>query len=307
VAEENFFAGKTITYIVATKQGGGYDTMGRLVAKYLTRHIPGAQIVVKNVPGAGHLIGYQAIYGAAPDGLTIGTFNIGLIYSQLSGALDSTLDLAKASWIGKAAEESRVILVAANSDVTDIVQLKNPERVFKVAVNAKGGSAHVDATLLTKTFGFNLKPIFGFEGTDAELSLLRGEIDVMMGSRSSFEHFVASGNGRFLLEIGGAPGSTLPRGDALAKSEAEKSVIAVIEAPAKCARVTAGPPGIPPERLELLRKAYLAALSDPDLLAEARAQGLPIAPAAGEWVADRIKSALNPPPEITAIIKEILE
>jgi tripartite-type tricarboxylate transporter receptor subunit TctC len=215
-AEDSYFAGKTITYIVATKAGGGYDTMGRLVAKHLEAHIPGSRIVVKNIPGAGHLVGCQTIYSAAPDGLTIGTFNTGLIYSQLAGTLDSDLDFQKMSWIGKAATESRVIVVAANSGITSIADLKTPDRVFKIGVNAKGASAHVDTMLLGRTFGYNFKHIFGFEGTDGELSLLRGEIDVIMASRSSLEPFVANGNGRFLLEFGGAPGSTTPQAADLA-------------------------------------------------------------------------------------------
>jgi tripartite-type tricarboxylate transporter receptor subunit TctC len=306
-AEENFFAGKTITYIVATKPGGGYDTMGRLVAKYLETHIPGSRIVVKNIAGAGHMIGCQTIYNAAPDGLTIGTFNTALIYSQLTGALDSDLDLRKMSWIGKAAIESRVIVVGTRSGITSADELTNKNRTFNVGVTGKGSAAHVDAMLLARIFGYNFKPIFGFEGTDAELSMLRGEIDAQVASRSSLEPFVASGGGRFLLEFGGAPDSTLPQGDALAKNPTDKAVIDFIEAQAKFTRPTAGPPGIPPERLQFLRSAYLAIFSDPGFLAEAKALNLPISPASGEAVAERINIALNPPPEIRAIVEDLLK
>lgn len=306
-AEEDFFAGKTITYIVATKPGGGYDTMGRLLAKYLEKHIPGCRIVVKNIPGAAHMIGCQAIYNAKPDGLTIGTFNTSLIYNQLTGALDSDLDLRKMSWVGKAAIESRVIVVSAKSDILRAEDLVGKERVFKVAATAKGSASHVDAMLLARTFGYNFKSIFGFEGTEAELSLLRGETDVIVGSRSSLESFVASGEGRFLIEFGGAPGSDLRQGDTLAKSDQDRTVLNLIEAQARFARLTAGPPDIPPERLQILRSAYMAALNDPDLLAEAKGLHLPIAPASGEAVLERIKLALTPSPEIRAIIEDILK
>lgn len=306
-AEENFFAGKTITYIVATKPGGGYDTMGRLVAKYLEAHIPDSQIVVKNIAGAAHLVGCQTIYSAAPDGLTIGTFNTSLIYMQLTGALDSNLDLGKMSWIGKAAIESRVLVVAARSGITSADELKSKDRVFNVAVTGKGSAAHIDAMLLARIFGYNFKPIFGFEGTDAELSMLRGEIDAQVGSRSSLEPFVASGGGRFLLEFGGAADSTLPQGDALVKGPADRAVVDLIEAQAKFTRITAGPPGIPPERLQFLRSAYLAVFSDPGFQAEAKALKLPIAPASGEAVAERINIALNPSPEIRTILADLLK
>jgi tripartite-type tricarboxylate transporter receptor subunit TctC len=305
-AEDGFFAGKTITYIISTKPGGGYDTMGRLVAKYLEAHIPGSRVIVKNIPGAGHLVGCQAIYNAPPDGLTIGSFNTGLVYSQLSGAFDTDLDLAKMSWIGKAAVESRVMVVAAKSNIARVEDLKSKDRVYTVAASGKGNAAHVDSMLLARSFGYNLKPIFGFEGTDSELSILRGEIDIILASRSSMEPFVASGHGRFLLEFGGAPGSMIPQAAALAKTDEDRAVIGLIDAQARFARLTAGPPGIAPERLQLLRRAYLDALTDPAFLAEARTLNLPIAPASGEVVDERIRAALNPPAEIRSLIRQLL-
>jgi tripartite-type tricarboxylate transporter receptor subunit TctC len=306
-AEANDLAGQTITYVVATKPGGGYDTMGRLVSKYMEAHLPGTRFIVKNVPGAGHLIGCQTIYSAAPDGLTIGSFNVGLIYSQLAGVIDSNLDLGSMSWIGKAAVEGRVLCVAAKSDIKSVEDLKNPNRVLKIGVNSKGSAAHVDSTLVAQAFGYNLKQIYGFEGTEAELSLLRGEIDLTMASRSSFDSFVANGNGRFLIEYGGEPGSTVPRGESLAQTDAQKMAVALIIATANLARATAGPPGIPAERLKLLRDAYQAALADPAFLAEAKSLGLPIAPATGEEVAERIKLALSPSPEMKAMIAETMK
>ena len=306
-AEENFFSGKTITYIIATKPGGGYDTVGRLVAKYLEAHLPGSRIVVKNVPGAGHLIGCQAIYSSAPDGLTIGTFNTALIYSQLGGILETDLDMHKMSWIGKAAVESRVIVVSTLSGVANAEELKNKDREFKVAANGKGSAVHVETMLLARNFGFNLKPIFGFEGTDAELSMLRGEVDIVLASRSSMEQFVANGNGRFLLEFGGAADSTIPQATSLAKTDEDRSIVALIDAQAKFARVTAGPPDIPADRLQLLREAYLAAMTDPGFLAEAKTLKIPLSPMPGEAVAERMNAALDPPAEIRTLIKGLFK
>ena len=78
-----FFAGKTLTYIVATEAGGGYDTYGRLVSQYLAKYLGATRVVVKNIPGGGHIVGTNEIYRARPDGLTVGMFNSGLIYAQL--------------------------------------------------------------------------------------------------------------------------------------------------------------------------------------------------------------------------------
>src|SRR5687767_2874229 len=79
----DFYKGKSVTYIVATAPGGGYDLYGRLVAEYMQKHLPGSTFVEKNIPRAGHLIGANTLYAAKADGLTIGTFNTRLIYNQL--------------------------------------------------------------------------------------------------------------------------------------------------------------------------------------------------------------------------------
>src|SRR3954470_5467752 len=82
-SEADFFRGKTITYIVATAPGGGYDTYGRLLVRNMQKYLPATRILLKNIPGAGNIVGTNTIYAARPDGLTFGIFNTGLIYSQM--------------------------------------------------------------------------------------------------------------------------------------------------------------------------------------------------------------------------------
>src|ERR1700752_1499175 len=119
-----FFKGRTVTYIVATAPGGGYDLYGRLVSEFMQRYLPGSTFVAKNVPGAGHLIGANTIYASKPDGLTIGTFNTGLIYNQLIATDGVKFDLTKMSWIGKAASEPRVFLVGAQQPIKTFAELQ---------------------------------------------------------------------------------------------------------------------------------------------------------------------------------------
>ena len=114
-ADYDFYKGKVITNIEATKPGGGYDAYARMIGKYMEKHIPGSTLIIKNVPGAGHIIGANETFMAKPDGLTIGTFNTGLIYNQIVGLEGIKLDLAKYSWIGKASNEQRVMFVRPNS------------------------------------------------------------------------------------------------------------------------------------------------------------------------------------------------
>src|SRR5258706_5661380 len=122
-ADTTLFKGKTITYIVATGPGGGYDSYGRLIARYLQKHLPGSRVIVRNVPGAGHIVGANMIYAAKPDGLTIGMFNTGLIYDQLLKRDGGLFDLTQFSWIGKAADYKRALMTSNTSRFMDIDEL----------------------------------------------------------------------------------------------------------------------------------------------------------------------------------------
>ena len=306
-ADSSLFDGKTITYIVATKPGGGYDTMGRLVAKYLEKHLQGSRVIVKNMPGAGNLIGAKTIFAATPDGLTIGTFNTGLINSQLANITPDHPDLNKMSWIGKASVDSRVLVVSAKSSFNNFDDFRNAKRPLKMATSGKGTASHIDTVLLAEAFGLNVEPIHGFEGSEAEMSILRGEIDAQVASRSALQSFVDNGYGRILLEIGGGPDSKLPKARDLATTEHARSVLSIIGAQAKISRLTAGPGGMDPQVLQALREAEMSATSDPDFLTEADKLKLPISVASGEAVTELVGTALNQPPEIVAILREALK
>ena len=115
----DFYKGKTLTWMVSTGPGGGHDFYARLIARHMAKFIPDTTIIVKNVPGAGHIIGANTVYLSKPDGLTIGSFSTGLVYAQLVEMQGIQFDLAKMSWIGKAASDSRVMMVTKKSGDQD--------------------------------------------------------------------------------------------------------------------------------------------------------------------------------------------
>ena len=302
----DFFKGKTMNYIVATSPGGGYDTYGRLIGKYLTKHLGLDKVVVRNLPGAGHIVGANTLYAAKPDGLTIGTFNTGLIYAQLLGQEGVQFDLTKMSWIGKAAEETRTLVMGDHTGFETLEELKAVNRPIKLAVAGVGSASYTETQLLARALGLDLEVIPGFSGTEDAMAIMREEVDGTFASRSSYEPFVASGEGRFILDVGGKPQAGVPQARDLVEDEVGEALIAVIESQATLARLTAGPPDIPEDRLEVLRQAYQTALSDPEFLAEAEKLGIPIEPLGGEEVQAAVLSALDRPQEVKAIIAEVL-
>ncbi|WP_395689947.1 Bug family tripartite tricarboxylate transporter substrate binding protein [Aestuariivirga sp.] len=303
---ESSFDGQTITYIVATKAGGGYDTMARLVAKYLEKYLEGTGVRVKNVSGGGHVVGALEIFNAAPDGLTIGTFNSGLLYAQFLGQLKPPLDLHRFEWIGKAAVETRLLVSGADTPFYTLDDLRQVGRPIRCAASGVRSASYFDTVILARALDFAVKIIPGFEGKEGELSLMRGEVDCIVGSGSALLPFVRNGFGRAIVQVGGGTGSTIPEAKNFARTNDAKSLIDLIGFQAQLSRLTAAPPGTNPLRLAALRKAYMEALSDPKFLEEASMLDLPIAPMDGKHVAAAVKQALNPKLELIAEIKKLL-
>ena len=299
----DYFKGKTVTYIVATAPGGGYDTYGRLVAEYMQKVLPGSTFVVRNMPGAGHLIGTNALYASKPDGLTIGTFNTGLIYTQIAKHEGVKFDLTKMSWIGKAATDPRVIVVAAQSPLKSWADIASSKEQLKFATSGPGGANFVEVLALTATAKLPIRMMPGYNGTEDQLAMRRGEIDGTIGSRSSFDQFVKNGYARFIAQFGGSEKDIPQLADLVTQPDALR-LVKLITTQGDIARLTAGPPGIAEVPLRALREAYRAALSDKDFEARAEKLEKPVEALYGEEVAKRVSEALNQTPEVTNLLVE---
>lgn len=307
-APADFFKGKTLTYVVATAPGGGYDNYARLITEYMQKHLPGVTIVIKNMPGAGHLIGANFIYSSKPDGLTIGTFNTGLIYNQLVDRQGTKLDLTKMSWIGKAASDPRVMVVSAsNKEIKSFDDLFRKGEPFKAAVSGVGASNYNETQMMMQVLHLNIKPIAGYNGNEDQMAMRRGEIDLGSGSISAFEGFIKNNYGQTLFAIGGkTPGIPQLRDLVKNPSKEATAIISLIESQGEISRLTAGPPDIAVDRLKVLRDAYKQALAEPELIQRGEKLGLPIEPAIGDDVGKLVKAALDQSPETVALITKIL-
>jgi tripartite-type tricarboxylate transporter receptor subunit TctC len=309
VAAQNgadFYKGKTVTYIVATAAGGGYDAYGRLVADFMQKHLPGSTFVVRNMPGAGHIIGANAIYNARPDGLTIGTFNTGLIYNQLVGREGIKFDLTRMSWIGKAAADPRVFVIHSGSPIKSFKDLRESKQTANFATSGVGSASYVETKILTDALGLPIKIIAGYSGQEDMMAMRRNEITGIIGSRSSFEDFVKNGYARFIAQIGGSE-KDVPQLASLVTDPEGKALVALIQSQGEIARLTAGPPRIPADRLQALRTAYRQALEDKELQARAEKLGRPVEPAVGEEVEKMVKEALTQTPKTVSLLAAALE
>ncbi len=303
-ADSDMFRGKTINYIVSTGAGGIYDAQSRLLTRFLAEQLPGSRILVRNVPGAGHIIGANTINASRPDGLTIGTFNTGLIYAQLLERPGIRFDLSEMSYIAKATSDTRALMISTNSGLTSIEDLLESETPLMFGASGVGSAAYIETRILQDALNLPLQIVPGFEGTEAELSMLRGEVVAQVGTATSLQPFVDNGNGRFVLVLSDSDAyAGVPNADRYAKDDRARQLLSLVSTLSQIGRLTAGPPGIPPDVLAVLREGVMAALMDPGYIAEAERLGIPMDPAPGDRVEAMVKQALAQSPEMIASLK----
>ena len=301
---ENYYEGKTITYIIATSPGGGYDAYGRLIGNYLGEQLGADRVIFNNLPGAGHIIGANTLFASDPDGLTIGTFNTGLIYAQILGQEGIRFDLNEFSWVGKASSDARTMVLSSNSGLASFDDLIAAPGPVLFAASGVGSANYTETKLLADGLDLNIQMIPGYNGNEGEMAMMRGEVVGQVASLESLRPFVDGGNGFFALAVGG---DMQPQAIDYATTDKGRAIVSLIDANSNLGRLTAAPPGVPDEILEELRDAYMAVLTDPAFLADAEKLSLSIDPGRGDVVAEQVRSALLQSPETTAIIAAALE
>jgi tripartite-type tricarboxylate transporter receptor subunit TctC len=208
------------------------------------------------------------------------------------------------SWIGKASTDPRVVVISANSDIKSFADLqKSKEVIFSTSGVGSGGYA--ETKVLSEMLNLPIKLVTGYNGNEDQLAMRRGEVVGTVNTRSSNEPFVKNGYGRFIAQIGGRD-SDVPQLSTFVSGDDAKAVVSLIASQGDIARLTAGPPGIPPARLEVLRAAYKAAMEDKDLQDKAARGGRPIEPAFGEDVARAVKAALTQSAKTVAVLRAAL-
>ncbi|APX89468.1 hypothetical protein BV394_06855 [Brevirhabdus pacifica] len=301
---DGYFKGKTMTYIIATNPGGNYDAYARLIGRHLETRLGLDKLVFKNLPGAGHIIGTNTLAAAEPDGLTIGTFNTGLIYAQILQRKNIKFDLRELSWVGKAAADPRVIILSTNSGISSFQELLDTPETVRFSASGIGSASFTETKMLIDGFDLKVDMIPGYNGNEGEMAMLRGEVVGQIGSHGSMKPFVDAGNGVVAVALGG---DLQPQAIDFAQSDRAKSIVNLINAMSSLGRLTAAPAGVPEDVLEELRTAYIEVMNDPGFLAEAEKLGLPIEAARGDEVAELVRAALTQTPETVEIIATALE
>ena len=303
-----FYKNKVVTIIVPTKAGGGYDAYGRMTARFLGKYLPIRAAIVKNVPGAGHIIGSNEVWNSKRDGLTFGMGNFkGLIFSQIAGQDGILFDLRNYSWLGNAASEPQVMIIGKKSPFKTIKDLKESTRPVKMGASGVGSSSYNYSLMAGKVVGINFKMVPGYGGAETDMAMMRGEIDGQVGNYENLRQMIDGEGARVVLVISKKKASQFLNAPMLSDflTSANRGLINLMLAMAELGRPIAAPPNIPAGRLKVLRDAIDKTFKDSELLAYSRKTLLPIMFNTAEDTKKMFADSLDQSPEVVKLVKEL--
>ncbi len=318
-----FYRGKTIQVVVGYGSGGGYDLYARMLARHMSRHIPGnPSLVVQNMPGAGSLRATNYLYSVAPkDGTVFGIFarNMPLV-GILGGNAAVQYDPRKFTWLGSSSsyvEDSYLMFVRPNAKVRTIEEAMKPGAPEIVLGGTGEGSTGNDvAILLRDALQLNIKLIAGYPDANALfIAIERGELDGRITDMSSVRSLRAhwfdpppKGMNvllQFARQTRHPDFPNVPTARELARTDRARALIEMAELSYILSRPFAGPPGIPADRAKALQDAFRAVHKDPELLAEAGKLKLGITPVGAEEVVPLLDRIANSPPDIIEYMRKL--
>jgi tripartite-type tricarboxylate transporter receptor subunit TctC len=309
---DDFYKGKSINLVIATATGGGYDTYARLIARHLGRHLPGQPAIVpQNMPGAAGIRAANYLYAAAPkDGTAIGMLDQATYVDQVLGTPGLTADATRLNWIGRILSNSAVLYAWHLAKVKRIEDALTQELI----VSTSGAASRLNWTVLNNVVGTRLKIITGYQGSsDSRLAMIRGEVDALSQPwpvlKVEAEQLLRDRQINLLLQTGADKHPELahvPNMIDLSRTNEDKALLALFSSPSTIGRSIAAPPGLPAERVTMLREAFAATIKDPALLEEANRLKLELDPLDGAALQAAI-AGTSVAPEVVARARRVAE
>jgi len=317
-AVAEFYRGKQISLVTSASVGGGYDQYARLIAKHMQRHIPGEpNIIVQNMVGAEGLRAANFLYNvAAQDGTAIGGLsrNTGLARFYDFNNAGIQFDARKFHWLGSPQQEIGLFILSTKSGLGSLDDLKT--RDVTVSSTAHNSPSTIYSRILNATIGTRLKPIEGYDGSQACLMALeRGEVDahVSGGSSAPFRARIApwldNGEAKVIMQMGmkrDPAFADVPTAIEVESAPADKQMFEIAFAEQVMGRPFVLPPGVPADRVAALRKAFVLALNDKALRAEADKMQLDVDPMSGDELQKLVADLYDTPPRLVERARQAL-
>ena len=306
-----FYKGKTVTLITSTGVGGTYDVVARMVARVMPRYLPGhPTIIVQNMPGGGNVLATNYMYNIAPkDGTAIATIHSAMPLHQVLDPRDVRYDADRFAWLGSTGPQNEVVLVWRTAGIKTLDDAKARE-VILGGTGVASGIVIIPA-VMNKLLGTKFKIVTGYRTSeDVNLGLERGEVQARAfgidSITSQHPDWIAEHKVTFLAQAGARRDKRMadvPLLTELAKTDEQHQMFALVSSAPALGQPYVAPPGVPPERLALLRQAFAASLKDPGFLAEVEKIRFNVEPMSAEDVARIVHETTHAPADIVAKTK----
>ena len=316
-ATESLFKGKQISIVVGSSPGGGYDTYARLLARHFGNAIPGNPvIVVQNMSGAGSNRAAGYIYSVAPkDGTSIGAIFPGAVLQPLLSTVAVPHDPSKLIYLGSANSDVYVCYIRSDAPVKTFKDMLDKELI--VGASNPGATTYDLPLLLNNILGTKFHTVTGYPGSrEITVALERGEVQGACGLgwtgiETLHPDWFKEDKVRVLVQLStkGHPDLNkrgVPRAEELARNDEDRRVIRLVFSQGIFGRPYVLPPGVPNDRVAMLRKAFVAALSDTALRGEADRMHLDVEAISGDELQKLIAELYATPPHLVERARQAL-
>jgi tripartite-type tricarboxylate transporter receptor subunit TctC len=321
-AQSDFYKGKQIKIVVGASAGAASDLYARVVAHHLPKQIPGKpDIIVQNMPGGGSITAANYVYSVAkPDGLTLGAVTAPIYFAQLLGRKEVQFDWGKFTWIGTPEENDELFFLRSDQPYKTLLDLRKASEPPRCGASGVGSTGFYIPKLLEEIFSLKINMVTGYPGAaDVDVAVEKNEVHCRGTTISAFfgrepgRTWAKNGFVRFLVQTGDRRNHRLPNTPTIWElmeqekvTEANKRLARVVLGPGAFGRPILATPGIPSDRVKMLRDAYNHMLKDPDFLADANKRQWEINPISGEKLEALAKEVINQPPEIIERMKKVM-
>ena len=321
-AQTPFYQGKTVRIVVGNLAGDAYDLWARIFAQHMGKYIVGnPNLLVQNMPGGGGLIAANYVYAVAkPDGLTMGAFGPSLYFDQLAGRKEVQFDWSKFTWIGTPEQTEFVLIMRTDSPYKSMEDIRKAAVPPKCGSTGTGTSGYYIPKFLDETMGFKFNIVTGYPGGgELDLGIERGELHCRNLTISTYfarEPFLTWHKNGFVRPIMQTPKNRDARVadvptiyelmDQYKTPETSRRLATVLLAPAVFGRPMVATPGVPHEKVKLLRDAYHRSLKDPALLEDLKKRRWEVDAIGGEELAKLAKEVITQTPEVVERLKKLL-
>ena len=316
-AQADFYKGKSIELIISTGVGGGLDANARVVARHLASHIPGQPTIVpKNMPGAGHIRAANYVFSQAPkDGTTIATFIPVFVMAQvLERSKSIQFDPSNFKWLASTSSSNGTVYVWHTSGVKSVEDAT--KRQVLMGGTGVGSYTIIYPTVMNSVLGTKFKLVTGYQSTaEIGLALERGEIEGRAGNnfnslKAENGEWLRAGKINLIAQVGlerDAEFASVPLMTDFAKNDEDRAILKLFSTDVVIGRPFVTSPGVPAERVALLRKAFDEMMKDPAYLKDAAAAGLDVTPVEGAKIQKIVADLVHTPDDIVAKAKLAME